>query len=531
MKRLDEQVGGSISSRAQAVSILVITLVTLCAGIGLGAAFSAIGIERDLDSANRIVQRQMRADMRHDTIYGDVSAALASRDPALGIDRTELLAAMRQHVIEFRESVTEARGLAGSGKAGKELDSLVEPINEYGQAAEDIMAAIDHDPPAVASRFAKFRAHFDDIEGRMDRTSTVIQAVSQRQKDQGQRASKWSIIALTVVGLAMVGVVFLTSRAIRRFIIRPLLQLSDVAAQLARGQYDSLIPGTDRNDELGQLARGLETLRVVGRNKQSLESALGAAVHSIHTGSREIANATNDLANSTEASAAAISSTVETMATTTAGLRHTATQADEASRTMELTRDDAIRGKQVLSDTIVAIHDIERSAHEISQIIGVIESIALQTNLLALNAGVEAARAGESGRGFAVVANEVRALAQRSTEAARDISSLISTSAEQVEAGVRLAAESGEALERIVARVASAAGLVHGISDSASQQAGDLEQVNFAMHDMGRVTQQNAAMVEQSRSACKHLANEADELNALIGATSASGAASSSLYH
>ncbi len=160
---------------------------------------------------------------------------------------------------------------------------------------------------------------------------------------------------------------------------------------------------------------------------------------------------------------------------------------------------------------------IEKSSQQIGQIIGVIDEIAFQTNLLALNAGVEAARAGDAGRGFAVVASEVRALAQRSAEAAKEIKSLISASTAQVGQGVDLVGETGKALGRIVAEVAEINGLVAGIAASAQEQASALHQVNTAVNQMDQVTQQNAAMVEETTAAAHSLSQESEELARQLG--------------
>jgi methyl-accepting chemotaxis protein len=168
--------------------------------------------------------------------------------------------------------------------------------------------------------------------------------------------------------------------------------------------------------------------------------------------------------------------------------------------------------------------EIERSAQQISQIIGVIDEIAFQTNLLALNAGVEAARAGDAGRGFAVVASEVRALAQRSAEAAKEIKALISTSTQQVGRGVELVGETGRALHRIVEQVADINAVVTEIAASAQEQAIGLHEVNTAINQMDQVTQQNAAMVEQSTAASHALAQETERLSKLTGRFQLGGA-------
>nr|WP_255354005.1 methyl-accepting chemotaxis protein [Phenylobacterium sp. Root700] len=175
-------------------------------------------------------------------------------------------------------------------------------------------------------------------------------------------------------------------------------------------------------------------------------------------------------------------------------------------------RGDAQKSGDVVRQAVAAMSQIEQSAQQISQIIGVIDEIAFQTNLLALNAGVEAARAGEAGRGFAVVASEVRALAQRSAEAAKEIKTLISASTQQVGQGVHLVGETGEALQRIVGRVAEIDSLVGEIAASAQEQATGLAEVNGAVNQMDQVTQQNAAMVEESTAASHALANEAEAL-------------------
>jgi methyl-accepting chemotaxis protein len=160
--------------------------------------------------------------------------------------------------------------------------------------------------------------------------------------------------------------------------------------------------------------------------------------------------------------------------------------------------------------------EIERSAKQISQIIGVIDEIAFQTNLLALNAGVEAARAGDAGRGFAVVASEVRALAQRSSDAAKEIKGLINESSRQVEAGVDLVGRTGQALSQIVSKVAEISGLVSDISASAQEQSSALAEVNTAINQMDQTTQQNAAMVEESTAASHSLTHEAETLTQLV---------------
>jgi len=237
----------------------------------------------------------------------------------------------------------------------------------------------------------------------------------------------------------------------------------------------------------------------------------------IRAGSREITNASDDMAKRTEQQAAGLEETAAALEEITATVKRTAEGAKEARRVVGAAKTDAETGGQVVADAVAAMGEIEKSSAQIGNIIGVIDEIAFQTNLLALNAGVEAARAGEAGRGFAVVAQEVRALAQRSADAAKEIKALITASTDQVDAGVDLVGKTGEALARIVAQVGQINGVVAEIAASAQEQATGLEQVNVAVTQMDQATQQNAAMVEQSTAASHALSREADNLTQLMG--------------
>ena len=250
-----------------------------------------------------------------------------------------------------------------------------------------------------------------------------------------------------------------------------------------------------------------------------LEQAVAVVVSNvaaIRSGSSEISQASDDLSRRTEQQAASLEETAAALDQITATVNKTADGARQASGVVQSARGDAEKSGQVVRDAVAAMSQIEQSSNQIGDIIGVIDEIAFQTNLLALNAGVEAARAGDAGRGFAVVASEVRALAQRSAEAAKEIKTLISASGQQVGAGVSLVGQTGEALQRIVNRVAEIDSLVSEISASAQEQATGLQQVNTAVNQMDQVTQQNAAMVEQSTAASHSLAQEADTLAASV---------------
>lgn len=259
----------------------------------------------------------------------------------------------------------------------------------------------------------------------------------------------------------------------------------------------------------------LDFNRTVEELKATVFTIAGNAT-AISSGSNEISSAAEELSRRTEQQAASLAETAAALDQITETVRKSAEGVAYARDAVASAKSDAERSGSVVAKAVQAMSAIESSSRQISQIIGVIDEIAFQTNLLALNAGVEAARAGDSGRGFAVVASEVRALAQRSAEAAKDIKNLISTSSVHVSQGVGLVGDAGQALERISAQVASINGVVVEIAASAQEQAVALQEVNTAVNQMDQVTQQNAAMVEESTAASRALTAEAEALNRLL---------------
>jgi methyl-accepting chemotaxis protein len=248
-----------------------------------------------------------------------------------------------------------------------------------------------------------------------------------------------------------------------------------------------------------------DTMREVATNATAVRSGAG-----------EISQASDDLSRRTEQQAASLEETAAALDEITATVRKTAEGAAQSREAVGSAKADAERSGVVVRDAVAAMSEIENSAQQIGNIIGVIDEIAFQTNLLALNAGVEAARAGDAGKGFAVVASEVRALAQRSAEAAKEIKTLISASSQQVDRGVGLVGETGKVLERILTQVTSINGAVTEIAASAQEQATGLQQVNTAINQMDQVTQQNAAMVEQATAASHALSTESEALSRLM---------------
>ncbi|MDM9649417.1 HAMP domain-containing methyl-accepting chemotaxis protein [Rhizobium sp. S163] len=279
------------------------------------------------------------------------------------------------------------------------------------------------------------------------------------------------------------------------------------AGDLAFELTDPFAPDFEalRHDLNGAVAQLRNTLRTVAHSTTSID-----------TGSREISQSAEDLSRRTEQQAASLEETAAALDQITVNVSNSSKRADEARTiSIEANRSAAHSGS-VVADAVNAMQRIETSSTKISNIIGVIDEIAFQTNLLALNAGVEAARAGEAGRGFAVVAQEVRELAQRSATAAKEIKDLISNSTSEVESGVKLVRDTGEALKTIEQHIVTINRHMEAIATSAREQSTGLSEVNSAVNQMDQVTQQNAAMVEQTNAAGSTLANEAGRLRELI---------------
>jgi methyl-accepting chemotaxis protein len=291
--------------------------------------------------------------------------------------------------------------------------------------------------------------------------------------------------------------------------ISSVLEIGAALADLAAGDLQRRIT-EPLQIEVDQLRTDYNL--AVDRLQESMQRVRQSSA-AIKNGTEEIRTAADDLSARTERQAASLEETAAALDEVTAAVKSTSENAGRARAVVDAAKADAEVSAVVVRKAVGAMRAIESSSQQISQIIGVIDEIAFQTNLLALNAGVEAARAGDAGRGFAVVASEVRALAQRSAEAAKEIKALISTSAEQVGQGVDLVVETGDVLDKIIAQVSEINVSVATIASSAKEQANGLDGVNKSVNEMDRVTQQNAAMVAETTSAARALSDQTSALN------------------
>ena len=291
--------------------------------------------------------------------------------------------------------------------------------------------------------------------------------------------------------------------------------LLDVGAALSRMAENDLEQPISKQFQpmFAAIQRDFNTAQ--GKLKATL-LGIADSVEAVSSGAKEIATASEDLSHRTEEQAASLEETSSALDAVTDTVKKTADGSARARTVVGETRANAEKAGAVVRSAVEAMGRIEKSSQQISQIIGVIDEIAFQTNLLALNAGVEAARAGDAGKGFAVVASEVRALAQRSAEAAKEIKGLIASSTDEVSGGVRLVAETGDALTQIIEQVGQVNGLVGEIASGAEGQATSLHEVNAAVTQMDELTQQNAAMAEEASAAGTSMLQEAGRLASMI---------------
>ena len=284
-------------------------------------------------------------------------------------------------------------------------------------------------------------------------------------------------------------------------------EAAEVAKRIAQGQLDTPI-----HVAAGDSTSLMFAMKTMAASLREIVSTIRAGVDNVSTASTQIATGNQDLSSRTEQQSSNLQQTAASMEELTSTVRHSADNARQASQLATSASDAATKGGEVVGRVVTTMERISNSSKKIAEIIGVIDGIAFQTNILALNAAVEAARAGEQGRGFAVVAGEVRSLAQRSAEAAREIKGMISDSVETVDSGSRLVQDAGSAMGEIVQQVRRVTDLIGEISSAAVEQSSGIGQVNTAIADMDKVTQQNAALVEESAAAAETLSEQARRL-------------------
>jgi methyl-accepting chemotaxis protein len=401
------------------------------------------------------------------------------------------IAEMRAPYIAARDSITKARRDGKTEEAERALEKELLPASKA--YIERLQAFMDYQNKSIDATGARLRA-----EAASARNSLALLGV---------------LAVLLGAGMAWV---------LSRSITRPLTQALEQARAVAAGDLTQRVPAHG-NDETAQLLRALGEMQ---DRLSHLVSQVRGGVDSVSTASQEIARGNADLSQRTEQTATSLQQTASAIEQLTGTVRQTADSARTANQLASSASSVAQRGGEVVSQVVSTMEEINASSKRIADIIGTIDGIAFQTNILALNAAVEAARAGEQGRGFAVVAGEVRSLAQRSAEAAREIKSLIGSSVEKVDSGTRLVADAGSTMTEIVASVQRVSDIIGEISAAAAEQSGGIGQVNQAVTQLDQATQQNAALVEESAAAAESLQAQAHQLAGVVASFRIAGTGS-----
>ena len=331
--------------------------------------------------------------------------------------------------------------------------------------------------------------------------------------DAGEAASLRLTVVLGVLLLLATGGALFAAWRLQSRVVADIAGAVKLSQEVAAGKLDVRMDSR-ADDEVGDLVRSLSDM--VDKLRHSMVTVRAATDH-ISTAAREIASGNLDLSQRTEQAASRVQQSASSMEQLSVTVRQTADSARPANQLADSASTVAQRGGSVVAQVVTTMQDINTSSKKIADIIGTIDGIAFQTNILALNAAVEAARAGEQGRGFAVVASEVRSLAQRSAEAAKEIKALIGASVDKVESGTRLVADAGSTMSEIVASVQRVTDIIGEISAAAGEQSGGLGQINSAVADLDRMTQQNAALVEEGAAAAESLHEQATKLAAVVG--------------
>jgi methyl-accepting chemotaxis protein len=448
-------------------------------------------------------------------------------------------------VVELRGSVETAAGYLIAGNLAQDSESMQFFEGKFGQAAAHMTELMQSTESRLRS--AEGRALFQQIVDKRAKLNTVAEQVGLERRNDGDvvrlvRADlvpavesfiadlnalvqlQEQMLARTLaqaererttsyaLGLAALAVVVVLGLLLAVWLVRqltaPLARAVALSHAIAAGNLTQDVHD-DRKDELGELLRSLSAMT------QKLRSVVGEVrngVDSVSSAASQIATGNQDLSARTEQTAANLEETAASIEELTATVTQSADTARQANQLASTAVQAAERGGEVVNQVVRSMEQINTSSRKIGDIIGVIDGIAFQTNILALNAAVEAARAGEQGRGFAVVAGEVRSLAQRSAEAAKEIKQLITASVGNVDAGSAQVAQAGESMQEIVASVRRVTDLIGEITASATEQRDGIGQVNQAVSNLDQMTQQNAALVEESSAAATSMNEQAQRL-------------------
>ena len=493
--------------------MLALTLAGLGFVILIGAV-AYLAIQRmdastaALTRTNAALRSHMEADMMHDALRGDVLRAMLASTKGDAKEQADIRKDFDEHVADFRKQIDELQKMALSPEITTAIGRAQTGLNGYISSASEIVGMAFKDAAGAESRLPAFGKAFSALEDEMAKLSDLIEAESKATQEQSQAtaaSARWTLIGTAAVATVLLLIV---SVSVGRSITGPLEAAVRVTQSVSEGDLSQHIEPGGR-DETGQL---LSALGRMNTDLGGIVSQVRSSADSITTGSTEIAAGSLNLSQRTEEQASSLQETAAAMDELTATVKNNADTARRAAQMADSVATAATRGGEAVGQVVQTMAGISASSNKIADIIGVIDGIAFQTNILALNAAVEAARAGEQGRGFAVVAGEVRSLAQRSAQAAREIKSLIGDSVGKVEAGSSQVAAAGATMEALVAEVGKVSQLIREIDSASHEKSQGISSVGQAVQQLDRMTQQNAALVEESAAAAESLQNQAETL-------------------
>ena len=431
---------------------------------------------------------------------------------------SERLAAIKEAQVaqtQARQSMDEYDKIVSDAEDGQRLSDVKAKAAAYSNLSvksAELASQVDADPALLEQYHTlvtkEGRANFDELSKAIEQWWAYNETLSARLSESSKQTNTQVLVTISVAAVVAAVSSLLIALFITRAITGPIREAVHVAEAVASGDLRSRIVVT-RNDETGQL---MSALKVMNEQLSHMVSQVRLSSDSIATGSAQIATGNADLSQRTEEQASNLQQTAASMEQISSTVLQNADTARQAVQIASGASAAATQGGEVVQKVVVTMGDISQSSRKISDIISVIDGIAFQTNILALNAAVEAARAGEQGRGFAVVAGEVRTLAQRSANAAKEIKTLISESVSKVETGASLVNEAGQQMHGIVTQVQRVTDLIAEIAAATHEQSSGIGQVSDAVSQLDQVTQQNAALVEESAAASESLKHQAQAL-------------------